>query len=535
MKLFRKLTTLLCALAMVLSLVPCAFAEAPVDSSEWIITGTEPNDGTAFWYDGDVTVTKEGAIEVAPMPDVDSGYAFVGGTLTNEGTVSAGDGSGSATVNIGQGLENSGTLTVAGSDQANLIVGDIFSEEKDDVIANLENSGKITVTSTGEYGSYIGVEGNLTNNNSLDMDGIAANIEVGGNLTNAEGSIVNIAGSEYTNVYVNNGDFKNDGTFNLTNPNGSSGSNAGLYVTGNAENNNALTIESNGLAEFWLTNDNGSEGKLENNGTITVKTTGGPDDDFYQAWVVAEGGLTNNGTITVESPGEAVVSSWGDLENRGEISVTGTETIYIWDDEAEEEYEVPGARVGANGKLTNYNTITIQAGDKKSVYYGVNYVDDTGYATESALSYWEDGLAGQNATVLLKNNTETRDGYTFGGWIISGMEGTFQSGQKTSIFMKGITSIKALWNAIVRQAAPTAVEAEKSGEQIVRFLDLKVLDADRREMARDIEYYRVAETSCGRLVVLFSQEQIDAMPSGANLFYIVTANGQEVEYTLYIA
>lgn len=455
MKIFRKSVTLLCALALILSLVPCAFA---AESTE-IKPGDVDLKGGENTFDGNSVVEER--IDIVPTDElptqkIDNEFSVTGGDLTvgENGSITISErkpaGASNATVDV-----KDGKLTNSGEIEVNAKTNSGHQEEDATVHASdgIENSGTITAKGVQGNGAdhkgdaFVTTEGDLVNNGTIEMEGDVTYVAAG---------------------------LGEDGP-----------------ISGPACN-------------------------ITNNGTINI--VAGEDTESFGG-MYASGKITNAEDATINVEGSyTLIQAENGIDNFGNITLTCSD----------------GWGLEPSNKVKNYNTITLNYDGNESVYYGVNYVDENGKIVDTLLENWLEAYVGSEDVSLRTDYIPTKDGATFGGWELNGVK---LDGNTISITEDGPMSLKAIWNAIVQQITGSD-HSESDGkpvENIIQHVEvLKVLDADRREMEFEKEYIAVARTSFGRLVVLFSWEQMSQMDKGDHLFYIVLPDGAEVEYTLTI-
>lgn len=553
-------------MALLLSLAPCAFAEGETATGKLEIPDTVGSTEEISLTNDDYGING-GDAEVTAT-----------GHLTNNGTINA-SASHEATVS-GNGLTNNNTINTTGGQDAIVNAGN----------GSLTNNSTGTITVTGGTdGAMVGADsGSLTNHGKIAADANkgCSVYSKGGDLTNTnEISVKASQTGNYADVYAEGHDLINSGTIKVQ----GQGSASVHAKNGSLTNSNTIEVTESGLASVFTTGDD----LTNNGGTITAKSFGRAEVGVYEykeyntdgelisrgggdlinngGSITAEssnsgarveteqGNLTNNGTIVTKGESWAVVSAaGGTLTNENEISITSEGNAMLKADGMEnygtitleggtvcvmktgESAENDTSFLSDDEALKNYGTITvIEKGQTPenavtTHYYGVNYVGEQDNITESALTSWQDGKEGNEVT--LKTDYEARDGHNF-FWMVNDQK--YDPGQK--FIVNSVTSIKALWEKIINSNPPDAgadsghaEKSEKSGEKIVKYIDAKVLDADRREMEPEVEYYKVAKTSYNRLIVTFTWQQMADMTEGEHLFYIVEADGTETEYTLTI-
>lgn len=575
MKAFRKAITMLCVLALLLSLAPCAFAEE--------ITAPRPpdNDGV-YTATGDLHVTDSGSITVSGTSDT---TVKVTGGLTNEGSVTAKapNKGGDVSIDVSnstdkKGTNNSGSITAEGSASAyirnnggltNNETGTVTVTSSGDttatsgmvgVVANdgdLVNDGKIEANGS-HYATVIANRGDMTNSGEIAASATGkqmnnsgnVNVSATGELTNTGTGKIEATSRFDSYVKAENGTLTNHGTIELNS------AEQRAYVEGvGITNTNDITAKGN------MAMVNAKSGTLNNSGDIksithdtgfarvyggdvinngTIEASGGSD-----AGVKATGSLINNEGKTIVLDGDQAWVTADSMENYGDIILTGDKVMVAktGDQAGWDALNAGGSYLSANEDFVNYGTITIESLEEaiNGTYYGVNYVDvvdGNEVIKGTALTNWTDGLANDEFTITL-NDHEDKDGYTF-YWMVG--DQMFRPGEAT-FKLNGVTRITEFWKAIVNtitgggkyEESSSAASGAKGGSNIYRAVKgLTVLDKDRNVLHQGEDYYMVVMDIHGRYKVLFTQEQLDNLPDGENLFYIIDTSKVEHEYTLVI-
>ena len=413
--------------------------------------GTVNNTSTASITNAN-TGGKSGVITINNA-DGASGMFIEDGTANNAGTIEI-NGTASTSTSSSYGIQaQNGTVNNSGAINVDVLLsGDaqaygIYGESA--TVVN--NSGAIVVENYGT-GTYT-TSGANTNSGTITMNGIGSTgmASDSGALTNIQGGEVEVVSG--TGMQSNTGQVLNEGTVSITNGNDSVGMTSGTNViNGSLNNPNAtinmtganstsmligengtatnygqitLTSNKNGLENYGMKSEGGTNANVVNNGVI--KLTGYSYDSSKEigyGMSIVSGEAANNNTITFNQMyGYGMTSTDGTLNNNKDIDLNSGG--YGLKSDTGEVFNNTGATIAITGTPTLNNSygIAVETGTAKN--FGT--IDVTGNINNDATyGISVNGGNGINHSIINMNSNNAYglyDGGNGGDGVITNMAG----------------------------------------------------------------------------------------------------------------
>ncbi len=413
--------------------------------------GTVNNTSTASITNAN-TGGKSGVITINNA-DGASGMFIEDGTANNAGTIEI-NGTASTSTSSSYGIQaQNGTVNNSGAINVDVLLsGDaqaygIYGESA--TVVN--NSGAIVVENYGT-GTYT-TSGANTNSGTITMNGIGSTgmASDSGALTNIQGGEVEVVSG--TGMQSNTGQVLNEGTVSITNGNDSVGMTSGTNViNGSLNNPNAtinmtganstgmligengtatnygqitLTSNKNGLENYGMKSEGGTNANVVNNGVI--KLTGYSYDSSKEigyGMSIVSGEAANNNTITFNQMyGYGMTSTDGTLNNNKDIDLNSGG--YGLKSDTGEVFNNTGATITITGTPTLNNSygIAVETGTAKN--FGT--IDVTGNINNDATyGISVNGGNGINHSIINMNSNNAYglyDGGNGGDGVITNMAG----------------------------------------------------------------------------------------------------------------
>ena len=413
--------------------------------------GTVNNTSTASITNAN-TGGKSGVITINNA-DGASGMFIEDGTANNAGTIEI-NGTASTSTSSSYGIQaQNGTVNNSGAINVDVLLsGDaqaygIYGENA--TVVN--NSGAIVVENYGT-GTYT-TSGANTNSGTITMNGIGSTgmASDSGALTNIQGGEVEVVSG--TGMQSNTGQVLNEGTVSITNGNDSVGMTSGTNViNGSLNNPNAtinmtganstgmligengtatnygqitLTSNKNGLENYGMKSEGGTNANVVNNGVI--KLTGYSYDSSKEigyGMSIVSGEAANNNTITFNQMyGYGMTSTDGTLNNNKDIDLNSGG--YGLKSDTGEVFNNTGATIAITGTPTLNNSygIAVETGTAKN--FGT--IDVTGNINNDATyGISVNGGNGINHSIINMNSNNAYglyDGGNGGDGVITNMAG----------------------------------------------------------------------------------------------------------------
>ncbi len=291
--------------------------------------------------------------------------------LVNQGTIDANQSANALTINVNDGLTNSGTLEataggtlVVQNSLVNNTSGTITANTGTvDLSGSTVNGGNVTLSgaSTLQLNSSTIVGGTITNSATGTIEVMSGTNGLGGTINNSAGGLLKIDNNAI--LYLQGGTYGQLGAVQLN----SAGNNTELVIGGNvtlsggsiALSNNAANYIFGQVSTDTLTNQETISGSghlgngqmtLVNSGTINANASAGMTID-------ANGGLTNTGTLEATNGSTLTLLNSGIINNTGGTISANTGTLVLTNS------TINGGAVTLTGASTlQLNTGTIQAG-----------------------------------------------------------------------------------------------------------------------------------------------------------------------------